>query len=410
MLLKDRNFLVLWLGQLVSIFGNRFSELAIPWIVLQVTESPMKAGIVAISTQLAPLVFSIPAGVWIESLPKKKVAMISELVRTLTMTALVVFIFFGIFNIWVISSLLFFIGLAGLFFRISINSMLPVIVKRGDLVDAHNYLEGADAISTFVGPILAGTLFILVGAAWTLAIDAVSFLLSLIGISFLVFPYKTERVHKVPAKTIRSRVKDSLEGLRFLFATNNQRFISFNHSVLLFSTNAVILLVIIYAKNGLNLNVAQTGVLLSSAGLGNIIGVFILDRIKSLRLNQLYGFILFTSGLGVMMITISSNYIIVLIGIFLFDGALSMAFVLNGTARQSVTPDRLLSRVSGGGILIGGLVAIIGNAFAGGLAEYADVKIPLALCSILLFVNSLIAFKQRGMNKPIKDITPQELA
>ncbi|WLR42054.1 hypothetical protein LC087_14940 [Bacillus carboniphilus] len=41
---KNRNFLVLWLGQLVSIFGGRFSELVIPWVVLQVTQSPLKAG------------------------------------------------------------------------------------------------------------------------------------------------------------------------------------------------------------------------------------------------------------------------------------------------------------------------------------------------------------------------------
>ncbi|MDX8362570.1 MFS transporter [Cytobacillus sp. IB215316] len=396
---KNRNFLLLWSGQLVSIFGNRFSELVIPLIILHVTDSPLKAGVVAVSTHIAPLLFSIPAGVWIEQRSKKTVALVSELIRALTMFMLVATIFFGTFNLWFVSGILLMTGLAGVFFRISFNAMLPRVVQRQNLVDAHNYLEGADAVSTLVGPALAGIALTVIGGAWTLSIDAFSFLLSFIAIFFLVVKEPVEKAARNVSG--KQKVNEGLQGVRFLFGNRLHRFITLNHTVLNFSSYAVVLLVIVYASQVLHLNDVQTGLLLSAAGLGNIFGVILMRKVKLVNWNMLYGSLILTSGIGVLLIVLSTSFVPAFIGMFIFDGALSMAFVINGAGRQKVTPTAYLARVSSAGLFISSLVAIVANLFAGGVAQFVNANLGLVICSMILVMNGLIAYNQRSLNKPV---------
>ncbi|WP_214484160.1 MFS transporter [Bacillus sp. SM2101] len=396
---KNRNFLLLWSGQLVSIFGNRFSELVIPLIILQVTDSPLKAGVVAVSTHIAPLLFSIPAGVRIEQRSKKAVALVSGLIRALTMFMLVATIFFGTFNLWYVSGILLLTGLAGVFFRISFNAMLPRVVQRQNLVDAHNYLEGADAVSTLVGPALAGIALTVIGGAWTLSIDALSFLLSFIAIFFLVVKEPVEKAARNVSG--KQKVNEGLQGVRFLFGNRLHRFVTLNHTVLNFSSYAVVLLVIVYASQVLHLNDVQTGLLLSAAGLGNIFGVILMRKVKLVNWNMLYGSLILTSGIGVLLIVLSTSFVPAFIGMFIFDGALSMAFVINGAGRQTVTPTAYLARVSSAGLFISSLVAIVANLFAGGVAQFVNANLGLVICSMILVMNGLIAYTQRSLNKPV---------
>lgn len=398
-MLRERNFLLLWLGQLVSIFGGRFSELVIPWIILEVTGSPIKAAIVAISTHIAPLLFSLPAGVWVEHRSKKKIAMSAELIRAIMMSLLVFVIYIDQFNIVVISSILFIMGIAGLFFTISMNTILPGIAGRNRLVEANNYMEAADAVSTLIGPLLAGFVLSAIGAAATLGIDAFSFLLSFVGIACLTIQEKKPVQKSNTAK--KGTRKQGLLGLKLLFLTRIQRFITLNHMVLNFSTHAVSLLAIIYAKQVLGLSAGETGVLLSGAGAGNIVGIFLMHRLKDMHWNKLYGTILFASGLGVILIGTSPNMWIAFAGMFLFDGALSMAFVINAAARQTITSDSFLARVSSGGILLAGIVVITANGYAGFVAELINPVLALLLCAGMLLVNSIISFLQKHLKKPL---------
>ncbi|WP_202079087.1 hypothetical protein [Caldalkalibacillus salinus] len=113
-LFKNKNFTVMWVGQLATIFGHRFSEIAIPLIVLQLTGSPWQAALVVVCSQIAPLVLSLPVGTT---------------------------------NIWIIAGSLLILGATGLLFRVSFGAMVPGVVGRKRLVSAHSYFEGADALT-----------------------------------------------------------------------------------------------------------------------------------------------------------------------------------------------------------------------------------------------------------------------
>lgn len=102
-LYKNKNFVVMWVGQLATIFGNRFSEIAIPLIVLQLTGSPWQAALVVVCSQVAPLVLSLPVGDWVEYKPKRQIAMLAEAISFLTMSVLVIFVWLDLLNIWILA-------------------------------------------------------------------------------------------------------------------------------------------------------------------------------------------------------------------------------------------------------------------------------------------------------------------
>ncbi|WP_433742304.1 hypothetical protein [Falsibacillus pallidus] len=100
---KNTNFTFLWIGQLATIFGNRFSEIAIPLIVLQQTGSPWKAGLMAVCLRIVPLGLSLQAGYWVDRKNKKQVAMIADAISFMTMTMLVIFVYIQKLNIWILA-------------------------------------------------------------------------------------------------------------------------------------------------------------------------------------------------------------------------------------------------------------------------------------------------------------------
>ncbi|TMW70376.1 MFS transporter [Alteribacter natronophilus] len=150
----------------------------------------------------------------------------------------------------------------------------------------------------------------------------------------------------------------------------------------------------------------QTGLVLSAAGAGNLAGVFLLHKIRHFPWRYLFGALMAVSGGGIFLLLSSDMLIFIMAGMFLFDGALSMAFVVNGSARQAVTPDGFLARVGGGGVLLSGLAAIGGNLFAGGVAEWIGATAALTICAVIMLAGCLVSICFRGGKNPVKMLEP----
>ncbi|MGD7045933.1 MFS transporter [Jeotgalibacillus proteolyticus] len=405
-LLQNRNFIVMWIGQLATILGNRFSEIAIPLIVLQLTGSPLNAALALVCQQLAPLLLSLSAGNFAEGRSKKKIAMGADAVSFLTMLLLAGMVLINELTLWTLGAALFILGAAGVFFRVSFGAMVPGVAGRSRLVEAHTYFEGADAVSTLAGPVLAGLVLSAFGAVWALAVDAFTFFISFLGILFLTVSDKRKEEEK---EGLTSKGDFSLNGISLLVKNPLQRFVTFNQAVLSFTTTAMTLTVIVYTTAVLDFREWQTGVVLSAAGAGNVIGVLFLHKLSRLSWRMLYGGLMGISAAGIFLIMGSSHLYSLALGMFLFDGALSVAFVINGSARQAITPDSFLARIGGAGLLLGGTAAISGNLFAGGVSESADPRAVIGFCGFLLLFASVIAFTFKQGKRSVRELEPIDL-
>ncbi|WP_444685742.1 MFS transporter [Alkalicoccus luteus] len=399
MLITERSFLTMWIGQLATIFGNRFSEIAIPLIVLQVTGSPLQAALVVICSQAAPLILALPARNWMERRRKRAVAMSAEAVSFTVMSAFTLAVLFDLLTVWLLGAGLFVIGAAGLFFRVSFGALVPQVAGRKRLVEAHGWFEGADAVSTFAGPVLAGVILSAYGTAAVLAVDAATYAVSFLGIAFLTL--KEKPVAKQP-----SSKEPLLAGMRMLITGSRQQFITMQHVILNSTTTAAVLLVIIYTSESVGFAAWQTGVVLSAAGAGNITAVLLLRSVSRLAWSSLYGGLMLLAAAGLLLISVTEALLLLALGMFLFDGALSMAFVLNGSARTAVTTDDRLARVLAGSAFIGGAAAIAGNAFAGSVSEWFFPAFGLMGLSVLLAGSAGTSFWFRGGRSPVQELEP----
>jgi len=303
------------MGQLATIFGNRFSEIAIPLIVLQLTGSAWHAALVVVCSQIAPLLLSLPAGSWVEGKPKRTVAMVGEAVSFLTMSILIVLVLFDQLTIWVLALGLLILGGAGVFFRLSFGVMVPGVVGRDRLVQAHTYFEGADAVSTLTGPMLAGIVLSTYGVVWALTIDAITFLISFFSIVFLTFNEK-KQIKKSEKMNVKESYHSSIEGLRLMVGNSYQRFTTINHAVLNFTTTAVTLTIIVYTSSTLQFSAWETGIVLSAAGAGNIIAVLVIHKLTSIRWRYLYGGLMAVSGGGLFLILSTDQLLFMMVGCF----------------------------------------------------------------------------------------------
>jgi hypothetical protein len=276
-------------------------------------------------------------------------------------------------------------------------------------------ITSADAISTLIGPMLAGMTFAVLGATGTLAVDTLAIFISFITITMIQYGEnvfrKSENQSQNQSESTENKAKwrQTLQGMKYLVGNDIQTLLTLNHGILNFTTVSVTLLAIILAQQSLDLKVEETGLLFSAAGLGNIVGVYLISKLKRLPWGFLLSVLLTISSMGVIILTFAQSLVWALIGMFVFDGALSMAFVVHGSVRQAITPDHLLARISSTGFIISGVAGMVGNVYAGGVAELLDSRLALSFCAILLMVGAIFTFKNRFVHQPIEKVEPIEL-
>lgn len=116
--------------------------------------------------------------------------------------------------------------------------------------------------------------------------------------------------------------------------------------------------------------------------------------------------LLVISGLGVAMILCSNVYWLACVGMFLFDGALSVAFVVQSSVHQGVTPDELLSRVKSATYVIGGVLGLLGTFLSGAISQYLSTNVSLGVGAVLLIGVGLMILAKRKISTSMAELEP----
>ncbi|MFS0788172.1 MFS transporter [Shouchella sp. 1P09AA] len=402
------DFSKMWIHTFLRIFHDRFKELALPLVTLALTQSPLVTALVLLSQQVGTIFFSIPIGTWVERRNPVIVSSCGSILTGLFMFALAYAVSLDHTNAVVISFLLCALGIVSLFHSTAFHIMVPKIVGRHRLLRAHTLLEMADAIVTLLGPALGGYLLATYGASTTLAICGGILLTASIFLISLRYDYtKPTSRNREPVKArLRMFTIQSVEGLTFLFKNSAQRASTLALTTLGFSTIFITLTLIFHASSTLQFSEQEVGLLLSSAGLGNIIGVLIINRFKQSNWLYLLVVLLVLSSLGVMLL-LTSSFWLMCFGMMLFDGALSMGFVVQVAVHQGITPDSLLARVRSATYVIGGLVSMIATILSGLLTELNSL-VALGFGSLMLIVPAFLLLRYRHAGVGLHELQPLE--
>lgn len=170
-LFRDRNFLWLLAGGAISMLGDQFTLIALPWLVLQMTGDPLALGLVLGLASLPRALLMLVGGALVDRYAPKRVMMWTKHVSTAALLVLALLLATGQASLWSIGALALVLGLAMAFSIPAGTSMLPHVVAARHLPAANGVMLGLRQMSFFVGPLLAGGVIVWFGGASGTPVD-----------------------------------------------------------------------------------------------------------------------------------------------------------------------------------------------------------------------------------------------
>ncbi len=218
-LFHNRNFAALWIGQAISSTGDYFTLLAIPIFVNRLTGSVMLVGLSFLSVALPALVLGPVAGVFVDRLDRRKVMIISDVLRGLL--TLVLLTVRDASQVWIVYLVGLLVSCAAQFFSPARGAVLPLIVPgRDDWLSANAAMRIIQTVGMLAGPALAGAAIGLWGERAAFIADGASFLVSAAAVALMAIPRTTPGLAG-EASSVRSVWADLSEGLAYMVSNRS---------------------------------------------------------------------------------------------------------------------------------------------------------------------------------------------
>jgi MFS family permease len=371
--LREREFRLLFTGQLISLLGDSFTSVALAFAVLAIA-SPTALGIVFAAKSVPLVAFLLVGGVFADRLPRRAVMLTADVVRMGCQAATAALVLSHTARVWEIAVLQAVSGVATAFFNPASTGLTPMTVSE-ELLQQANALRGVSmSLSGLVGLTLGGIIVAAAGPGWALAVDAGSFAGSAYFLSRLRLP---AHVKLEP----RSFLGDLGDGWRE-FVSRTWVWVIVVAASLGNMFNAFFsVLGAVVSKESLGGPLAWT-VILAGFAIGSLLGGVIALRVRVER-PLLFGSVLVALlALPLVLLALRAPAVVVGIGAVL-AGAGNMVFnSLWETALQRHVPRQALSRVSAYDWFGSLLFQPIGLAVAGPLAVTLGVSTALWIAAI----------------------------
>ena len=378
-----RDFARFWFSDTVSQFGNQFSTFALPVLaVLSFDATPLDIGIITALAIVPYPVLGLFVGVWADRFRKRRIMVICNLGRMVTLASVPLGYVLGTLSLAQLFGVALVTGIFSVFFDISYQAYLPILVDRGDLVEGNQKLQLSASAAQVAGPGIAGLVYQAIGGAFTVAADSIGYLVSAVA---LLSVKKDE-----PAK-----VRDDLaaapdffaemrEGVEVVLGNRFLRMIAGSTATSNLGTNMAGAVLTIFALRTLRFTTTELGLVGSIGAVGFLAGVLVVNRFTMrIGLGR-------TLALSIAVPVVFVFYPVALLGYpFLVLAAVSFvvgmsipAYNVNQISlRQAITPDRLQGRMNATmrtivwgtipvGSLLGGLlgdsIGVVDTIYVGG--------------------------------------------
>ena len=389
--LRHRNFRLFWSGQLVSLIGTWMQTVAQAWLVLELTHSSLKLGIVS-ALQFLPMLFlSFFTGPFIDYLDKRKIIIWTQALLMTLAFALSILVWMGIVQYWHVVVLATLLGIVNTIDMPARQAFIIELVGREDLMNAIALNSSIFNAARAVGPALAGILIASAGTAVCFFMNGLSFLAVLAGLLFM-------RVEPVSygGKPSYNIVQDIGEAIRYIKTTPIVMTTILLVSVVsIFGTNFNVL-VPVFAKMELNRDAAAFGFLLSSFGAGALIGAVFLAIMS--RSGPKPAFLLgggLSLSMVLMMIGLQRSYGLTALLLALAGWSMVTFFGMANTMVQLNTENRLRGRVMSLYTLSFGGLTPFGSMFAGTVAHWIKAPLTFALGGLICGIVFLAVIVKR---------------
>src|SRR5215207_3626913 len=178
------DFWKFWAGQTISNLGSSFTDFAIPLLIFNLTGSALNLAIASATTFLPYLLFGLPIGAWVDRVNRKRLMIITDLLRALILASIPLLAALDMLAVWWIYAAGFLTSTLTIGFNSAEFAAIPSLVGRDEanagqaLVTANGRIQASYSAATVVGPLLAGILVAFLSLPALLLFDAFSFVVS----------------------------------------------------------------------------------------------------------------------------------------------------------------------------------------------------------------------------------------
>jgi MFS family permease len=392
--LKNPGLRRLWIGQIVSIFGDFLAIFAIFAIIsFQMHGTATEVSLVLIS-YLVPFAFISPlAGVFVDRWNVKRTMIASDLIRGV-LCSLLLFVR----HPWQIYAILFALSTVSTFFVPAQTVTIRTIVPREGLMSANALLQQIFFVMQIISPAIASALVSAAGPNLCFWLDMASFGVSAIMISTVTINRETASSQQ----QVGSVIHEMNAGAKFIFTHPSISFVVTAISAGMFAVRCFGALIAVYVRDVLKAGTGLFGALSSLVGVGMIIGTQVIHRFARHRskAHVVVGGLL---GMGVAIALIASipNTPAAVAGMLTLGFCAAFLMVPSQTLLQEETPPHMLGRVGGSMMSVMMGSQVVGLSIAGPVAQAIGIRnLYFASAALLVLIAAAGHYKLRNHGAP----------
>ena len=377
--LRHRDFALLSVGQAISLLGDGVYLVAIAWLVYDLSNAPSALALVGVAWTLPMVAALLFTGVLTDRVERKRVLVAADLLRGAAIGAMAVLALTGAIELWHVVVLVVAYGLGEALFGPAFTAIMPGVVPRDELLQANALKELMEPLGLrFAGPALGGLLIAVAGVGTALLVDAATFVLSAVAVSFMT----PRPVEPEARRSVRRELRAGFAYVRanaWIWAT-----LCAASLALLASWGPYEVLLPYIIRNDLGGDAAVFGVVLAAGGLGSIVAALVIARTGPPRRHVTFMYVGFTVGiaLDVGLALSGAAWQMCLIA-FVSWMATTGGMVVWNTLMQTLVPADMLGRVSSLDWMVSIGLAPVSFALTGPAAELIGARATLAVSGAL---------------------------
>lgn len=349
--LFHRDFTLVVIGQIISLFGNAVVRFALPLYLLTVTKSPKLFGIVSAVSVIPQIILTPVGGIVADRVNKKKIMVILDFFTSLLILLCLVLLGKVNLSVLLVITLMILYGIQGAY-QPAVQASIPVISAKENLLKANAVVNQVNTLASILGPILGGVLYGIYGIKTVLFVSVLCFFLSAVMELFIRIPYNREKAKGGLFTIVANDFKESI-----LFVTRENPILIKVIIILallnLFQTSLLLVAMPVVVTQVFGMSEAVYGYGQGAVGIGGLIGGIVTGILSDkLKFSKSYIFLimatisLFPIGLIIFLKPNPVLSTLIIIPCCAFMVAVATMFMIQMLSFvQGKTPETLIGKV-----------------------------------------------------------------
>jgi len=419
---RNKNFILLFLGKLISQLGDVIYNMAIGWYILTITSSALQMSIYMAIGTVVYVVMGPIGGVIADRHNRKMLIIWMDYLRGAAVAITGLLMYFNIQSIWMLYITSAILSICGAIFVPASNALIPNIVQEEQLTKANSMAASIQSISGIVGLVVGGVLYALIGIKAIFILNAVSYVACGILENFIILPKETSEVNLSGDESnlnikegavVGNMLNELLESFKYIKNEKGFFILILFSAVINFVLTPVFAIYVPYIFNQVLKTSAQRYSIVSAAmSIGFLLGAAIVSRtFKGEKINKILRFcnigitaiiLAIYMTMKLYSINVISSFIVVILFIILFlilGTTLSILNIPIMVVIQKIIPNEMLGRVSALTSTLAMMAMPLGMIIGGTLTDIFAINVLLFATAIIYGIITIYLCANKEISK-----------